>query len=280
MVSVMDLFHCSVLVNYVEQSLTSNFEIPLQEVLKPIDHFLLGEVQLLGRLHHRNLVNLVGNYIEKLQHMLVYAYMNNGSLATHLYSGNHEMLNWNVRFNIALDVASCLEYLHHGTVPPVVHWDIKSSNILLDSSMQARVTGFGVLRKETLRLHSYKVKGSFGYVDPEPSRICRACSDKYEGNSGWEELVDSRLEDEYDMQELNGMAALAYRCIDSSPINRPSKKDIVQELSQIRNFPNKRAMLEEVPISKYVQDIQNPVAEDGREEANDTSPVLMRCFSV
>lgn len=72
-----------------------------------------------------------------------------------------------------------------------------------------------------------------------------------EGNSGWEELVDSRLEDEYDMQELNGMAALAYRCIDSSPINRPSMKDIVQELSQIRNFPNNRAMLEEVPISKY-----------------------------
>eukprot|EP00268_Persea_americana_P068035 TRINITY_DN9428_c0_g1_i5.p1 TRINITY_DN9428_c0_g1~~TRINITY_DN9428_c0_g1_i5.p1 ORF type:complete len:112 (+),score=18.78 TRINITY_DN9428_c0_g1_i5:1-336(+) len=63
-------------------------------------------------------------------------------LACHA-GGNHEMLNWNVRFNIALDVASCLEYLHHG------------------------VTGFGVLRKETLRPHSYKVKGNFGYVDPE-----------------------------------------------------------------------------------------------------------------
>lgn len=101
-----------------------------------------------------------------------------------------------------------------------------------------------------------------------------------EGNSGWEELVDSRHEDEYYIQELNGMAALAYRCIDSSPINRPSMKDIVQELSQIRNFPNNCAMLEEVPISKYAQDIQNPMAGDGREEADDTSTVLLRCFSV
>ncbi|RWR93505.1 Protein kinase domain-containing protein [Cinnamomum micranthum f. kanehirae] len=271
-----------------------------------------AEAQLLARLHHRNLVNLVGYCIEKRQYMLVYAYMNNGSLATHLYSGKHEVLNWNVRFNIALDVASCLEYLHHGTVPPVVHRDIKSSNILLNSSMRARVTGFGVSRKETLRPHSYKVKGSFGYVDPEYilTRIYTTKSDVFsfgvllfeliagrtpkaglleyvelavintEGNSGWEELVDSRLEDEYYIQELNGMAALAYRCIDSSPINRPSMKDIVQELSQIRNFPNNCAMLEEVPISKYAYDIQNPMAGDGREEADDTSPVLLRCFSV
>ncbi|XXG83088.1 hypothetical protein AAC387_Pa10g0928 [Persea americana] len=102
-------------------------------------------------------------------------------LATHLYSGNHEVLNWNVRHNIALDIASCLEYLHHGTVPPVVHWDIKYSNILLDSSMRARVTSFRVSRKETLGPHSCKVKGSFGYVDPEYilTRIYTTKSDVY-----------------------------------------------------------------------------------------------------
>ncbi|KAJ8622261.1 hypothetical protein MRB53_030790 [Persea americana] len=190
-------------------------------------------------------------------------------LACHA-GGNHEVLNWNVRHNIALDIASCLEYLHHGTVPPVVHWDIKYSNILLDSSMRARVTSFRVSRKETLGPHSCKVKGSFGYVDPEYilTRIYTTKSDVYsfgvllfeliarrapkaglleyvelfmrsnessnwnqdlnkriwvravinkEGNSGWEELVDSRLEDEYDIQELNGMADLAYRCINSTP---------------------------------------------------------------
>ncbi|KAJ8622253.1 hypothetical protein MRB53_030782 [Persea americana] len=185
------------------------------------------------------------------------------------------------------------------------------------------VTGFGVSRKEILRPHSYKVKGNFGYVDPEYilTRIYTTKSNVFsfrvllfeliagrtpkaglleyveleprpekciwvlavintEGNSGWEELVDSRLEEKYYIQELNGMTALAYRCIDSSPINRSSMKDIVQELSQIRNFPNNCAMLEEVPISKYAQDIQNPVAEDGGEEADDTSPVLLRHFCV
>lgn len=101
-----------------------------------------------------------------------------------------------------------------------------------------------------------------------------------EGNSGWEELVDSRLEDEYDIQELNDMAALAYRCIDSSPINRPSMKEIVRELAEIRNIRNRLAMVAEAPISKQGQDDQNSMAKDGKGEADRTTPVLLKCFSV
>ncbi|KAE8797435.1 putative LRR receptor-like serine/threonine-protein kinase [Hordeum vulgare] len=97
-----------------------------------------NEVLLLGRLHHRNLVNLVGYCAEKGQHILLYAYMPNGSLASHLYGENSAPLRWELRVNIALDVARGLEYLHDGVVPPVVHRDIKSSNILLDQSMHAR----------------------------------------------------------------------------------------------------------------------------------------------
>ncbi|CAN6812956.1 unnamed protein product [Brassica oleracea] len=96
------------------------------------------EVMLLGRLHHRNLVNLVGYCAEKGQHMLIYVYMSKGSLASHLYSEKHEPLSWDLRVYIALDVARGLEYLHDGAVPPVIHRDIKSSNILLDQSMRAR----------------------------------------------------------------------------------------------------------------------------------------------
>ncbi|KAF2314249.1 hypothetical protein GH714_024492 [Hevea brasiliensis] len=96
------------------------------------------EVMLLGRLHHRNLVNLVGYCAEKGQHMLVYVYMSKGCLASHLYSESHEPLSWDLRVYIALDVARGLEYLHDGAVPPVIHRDIKSSNILLDHSMRAR----------------------------------------------------------------------------------------------------------------------------------------------
>ncbi|GMP52658.1 hypothetical protein CsSME_00018383 [Camellia sinensis var. sinensis] len=96
------------------------------------------EVMLLGRLHHRNLVNLVGYCAEKGQHMLIYVYMTKGSLASHLYSEKLEPLSWDLRIQIAVDVARALEYLHDGAVPPVIHRDIKSSNILLDQSMRAR----------------------------------------------------------------------------------------------------------------------------------------------
>ncbi|KAE8679115.1 Kinase superfamily protein isoform 3 [Hibiscus syriacus] len=63
-------------------------------------------------------------------------------------SEKHEPLSWNLRVYIALDVARGLEYLHEGVVPPVIHWDIKSSNILLDHSMRARVADFGLSREE------------------------------------------------------------------------------------------------------------------------------------
>ncbi|XWS18253.1 hypothetical protein CRYUN_Cryun32bG0027500 [Craigia yunnanensis] len=78
----------------------------------------------------------------------------------------HEPLSWNLRVEIALDVARGLEYLHYGAVPPALH-HIKSSNILLDHFMKARVTDFGLSRLEENNLHSSNVKGTFGYVDPE-----------------------------------------------------------------------------------------------------------------
>ncbi|KAF8409463.1 hypothetical protein HHK36_005539 [Tetracentron sinense] len=222
------------------------------------------EVLLLGRLHHRNLVNLVGFCAEKSQHMLVYVYMSNGSLASHLYSEKYEPLSWDLRVYIALDVARGLEYLHDGAVPPVVHRDIKSSNILLDQSMRARVADFGLSREEMVNPHASNVRGTFGYLDPEyiSSRAFTKKSDVYsfgvllfeliagrnpqqglmeyvelaamntEGRVGWEEIVDSRLDGRFDVQELNDVAALAYKCINRIPRKRPSMRDIVQALSR------------------------------------------------
>ncbi|XP_057978491.1 calcium/calmodulin-regulated receptor-like kinase 1 [Malania oleifera] len=223
------------------------------------------EVKLLGRLHHRNLVNLVGYCAEKSQHMLIYVYMSKGSLASHLYSDDHEPLSWDLRVNIALDVARGLEYLHDGAVPPVIHRDIKSSNILLDQSMRARVADFGLSREEMVDKHASNVRGTFGYLDPEyiSTRAFTKKSDVYsfgvllfeliagrnpqqglmeyvelaamnsDGKVGWEEIVDSRLDGKYDMQELNDVAALAYKCVNRVPRKRPSMRDIVQVLSRI-----------------------------------------------
>nr|WJK44474.1 calcium/calmodulin-regulated receptor-like kinase 1 [Nardostachys jatamansi] len=230
------------------------------------------EVMLLGRLHHRNLVNLVGYCAEKGQHMLIYVYMHKGNLATHLYGEKHEPLNWDLRVQIALDVARGLEYLHDGAVPPVIHRDIKSSNILLDQSMGARVADFGLSREDMINRHASDVRGTFGYLDPEyiSTRAFTKKSDVYsfgvllfeliagrnpqqglmelvelaamntEGKVGWEEIVDSRLDAEYDVQELDDVAALAYKCINRVSRKRPSMRDIVQVLSRMLKMRHNR----------------------------------------
>ncbi|KAK1438939.1 hypothetical protein QVD17_04752 [Tagetes erecta] len=96
------------------------------------------EVSLLGRLHHRNLVNLVGYCVDKRQRMLIYEYMRNGSLASFLYNEEKLTLNWDKRLQIALDISHGIQYLHEGAVPPVIHRDLKSANILLDHFMRAK----------------------------------------------------------------------------------------------------------------------------------------------
>ncbi|KAH0932214.1 hypothetical protein HID58_009331 [Brassica napus] len=223
------------------------------------------EVMLLGRLHHRNLVNLVGYCAEKGQHMLIYVYMSKGSLASHLYSEKHEPLSWDLRVYIALDVARGLEYLHDGAVPPVIHRDIKSSNILLDQSMRARVADFGLSREEMVDKHAANIRGTFGYLDPEyiSTRTFTKKSDVYgfgvllfeliaarnpqqglmeyvelaamnaEEKVGWEEIVDSRLDGRFDLQEVNEVAAFAYKCISRAPRKRPNMRDVVQVLTRV-----------------------------------------------
>lgn len=269
------------------------------------------EVKLLGRLHHRNLVNLVGYCAEKGQHMLVYVYMSKGSLASHLYGDIKESLSWDLRVYIALDVARGLEYLHDGAVPPVIHRDIKSSNILLDQTMRARVADFGLSREEMVDKNAANIRGTFGYLDPEyiSTKAFTKKSDVYsfgvllfeliagrnpqqglmeyvelaamnsEGKVGWEEIVDSRLEGKFDLQELNDVAALAYKCINRMPRRRPSMRDIVQVLSRILKLRHSRnhhrkslsAATDEATIDMDQQESKTPTSNHRREESVDST---------
>ncbi|KAK6160322.1 hypothetical protein DH2020_003703 [Rehmannia glutinosa] len=128
------------------------------------------EVALLSRIHHRNLVPLIGYCEEVHQRMLVYEYMHNGTLRDHIHdSDNQNHLDWLARLWIAEDAAKGLEYLHTGCNPSIIHRDVKTSNILLDINMRAKVSDFGLSRQaeEDLTHVSSVARGTVGYLDPE-----------------------------------------------------------------------------------------------------------------
>ncbi|KAJ6744759.1 hypothetical protein OIU79_030978 [Salix purpurea] len=109
------------------------------------DSAFINELESLSRLHHKNLVRLLGFCEDDNERVLVYEYVHNGSLHDHLHKlESSPLMSWAARIKVALDAARGVEYLHKYAVPPIIHRDIKSSNILLDSTWTARVSDFGL----------------------------------------------------------------------------------------------------------------------------------------
>ncbi|KAL7585595.1 hypothetical protein Lser_V15G42083 [Lactuca serriola] len=141
------------------------------------EHEFLTEIELLSRLHHRNLVSLLGFCDEEGDQMLVYEFMSNGTLRDHLsVTGKYkESLSFAMRLRIALHSAKGILYLHTEANPPIFHRDIKATNILLDSKLVAKVADFGLSRLAPVvdisgiapGHVSTVVKGTPGYLDPE-----------------------------------------------------------------------------------------------------------------
>ncbi|KAF5958477.1 hypothetical protein HYC85_005702 [Camellia sinensis] len=221
------------------------------------------EVSLLGRLHHRNLVNLVGYCVDKGQHMLIYEFMSNGSLANLLYSQEELVLSWEERLQIALDISHGIEYLHDGAVPPVIHRDLKSANILLDRSMRAKVADFGLSKEEAFDGHKSGIKGTYGYIDPAyiSTNKFTMKSDIYSfgiilfelitaihphqnlmeyvnlaamSPDGVDEILDERLVGEYNIVEVRGLASIAHKCLHKTPRRRPSIGEVSQAILKIK----------------------------------------------
>eukprot|EP01018_Ginkgo_biloba_P016313 Gb_15406 [translate_table: standard] len=132
----------------------------------------IAEVEMLSRLHHRNLVKLIGICNEGHNRCLVYELIPNGSVESHLHGLDKETapLDWDARMKIALGAARGLAYLHEDSSPRVIHRDFKASNILLEDDFTPKVSDFGLAKaasEEGSEHISTRVMGTFGYVAPE-----------------------------------------------------------------------------------------------------------------
>lgn len=223
-------------------------------------------------MNHGNLVRLEGFCIdpEEANCYLVYEYIENGSLHSWLHEKKPEKLSWKARLRVAIDVANGLQYIHEHTRPRVVHKDIKSSNILLDSNMRAKIANFG-LAKSGCNAITMHIVGTQGYIAPEylADGVISTKMDVFafgvvllELISGREAIdeqgnvlsgsasgvVDEReerkvrkmrewmdeclLRESCTMESVSSVMSVAIACLHKDPARRPSMVEIVYALSK------------------------------------------------
>jgi hypothetical protein len=236
-----------------------------------------NEIELLSRVHHRNLVSLIGFCFAQGEQMLVYEFVAGGTLRENLVvRGTY--LDWKKRLRIALGSARGLAYLHELADPPIIHRDIKSTNILLDENLKAKVADFGLskLVADTEKGHvSTQVKGTLGYLDPE-YYMTQQLSDKSDVYSfgvvmlelvsgrqpiekgkyvvrevrqaidpadrdyyGLRAIVDPAIRDAARTPGFRRFVQLAMQCVDESAAARPNMGTVVKEVeAMLLNEPD------------------------------------------
>ncbi|CAL0324571.1 unnamed protein product [Lupinus luteus] len=201
-----------------------------------------NEVKVLTDIRHRNIIRLYGFCLHNKCMFLVYEYMERGSLFYNLVSDiEAEELNWRKRVTIIKDIAYALAHMHHHCTPPILHRDISSNNILLNSELQAFVSDFGAAR---LLYHDSSnqtlVVGTFGYIAPEtmmgthPRELISCLSKPYTQNMMVKDILDARSSLpslRKDMQDVVLVLTLALACLRPHPKSRPSMQQVANEFS-------------------------------------------------
>ncbi|KAF2313711.1 hypothetical protein GH714_012827 [Hevea brasiliensis] len=143
------------------------------------------------------------------------------------------VLGWEERLQIALDVSHGIEYLHEGAVPPVIHRDLKSANILLDQSMRAKVADFGLSKEEAYDGRNSGLKGTHPSTSKPNGNINLAAMSP----DGVDEILDEKLAGECNIEEVRELAAIAHKCLQKSQRKRPSIGEVSQAISKIKQRP-------------------------------------------
>lgn len=234
----------------------------------------LAEVNYLGQLHHPNLVRLIGYCAEDDHRLLVYEFMQKGSLENHLFRKGSQPLSWAIRIKVGVGAARGLAFLHNAE-RQVIYRDFKASNILLDSNFNAKLSDFGLAKDGPTGDNTHvstRVMGTYGYAAPEYVATGRLTvkSDVYsfgvvllellsgrraveKNKPGIEQnlvewarpylsdkrklylVMDTRLEGQYSMKGAHKAATLALQCLNSEAKHRPVMTEVLETLEQLQN---------------------------------------------
>ncbi|KAF3446901.1 hypothetical protein FNV43_RR12081 [Rhamnella rubrinervis] len=237
-----------------------------------------AEVKFLGKFSHPNLVKLLGYCWEENQFLLVYEYMQKGSLENHLFRKGAEPLPWETRLKIATGAARGLAFLHTSE-KSVIYRDFKTSNILLDGGYNAKLSDFGLAKLGPINGNSHvttRIMGTYGYAAPEyvatghlyiksdvfgfgvvllemltglraldtnrptqQQNLVEWARPSLQVKKKLKKIMDPRLGDKYPLKGACQAAELILKCLESEPRSRPSMEEILEALEKIKAIKEK-----------------------------------------